>query len=34
MTMLLYGRFVLLAAMVALAAAFVWATYQTRGASR
>ena len=34
MTMLLYGRFVLLAAIVALAAAFVWATYQTRDASR
>jgi cell division protein FtsL len=34
MTMLLYGRFVLLAAIVALAAAFVWATHQTRDASR
>jgi len=34
MTMLLYARFVLLAAIVALAAAFVWATYQTRDASR
>jgi len=33
MTMLLYGRFVLLAAIVALATAFVWATYRTRDAS-
>jgi cell division protein FtsL len=34
MTMLLYGRFVLVVAIVALAAAFVWVTYQTRDASR
>ena len=34
MTMLLYGRFVLMVAIVALAAAFVWVTYQTRDASR